>query len=70
MFTFNEETKEKEIHEVEYVYKNLSKNENMYELELEDGKILKLTGNHKVLLTSGIYKRVDELSEEDNILEY
>lgn len=70
VFTFNEETKEKEIHEVEYVYKNLSKNENMYELELEDGKILKLTGNHKVLLTSGIYKRVDELSEEDNILEY
>ena len=42
----------------------------MYELELESGKILRLTGNHKVLLTSGIYKRVDELLEEDDILEY
>ena len=56
-----------EDREVEYVYKNLSKEEQMYEIELEDGKILKLTGNHKVLLKDGTYKRIDILNEGDDI---
>lgn len=67
VYTFNTHTKQREIHEVEYVYKNLSKNQQMYELEMEDGTILKVTGNHKVLLKSGEWKRVDELTEGDDI---
>ena len=67
VYTFNTFTKEKEIHEVEYVYKNLSKNQQMYEIEMEDGSIIKITGNHKVLLQSGEWKRVDELTDGDDI---
>jgi intein/homing endonuclease len=37
------------------------------ELELENGKILKITGNHKIKLTSGKWVRVDELLEDDDI---
>ena len=70
VYTYNEKTKEKEIKEVEYVYKNLSKHDFLYEIELEDGSIIKLTGNHKVLLTNGLYKRVDELAVNDDIMEY
>lgn len=68
VYTFNEKTQTKEINEVEYVYKNLSKSDILYEVELEDGTILKLTPNHKVLLTNGIYKRADELLDTDDIL--
>lgn len=57
-----------EVREVEYVYKNLSKNSQMYEIELDNGNILKLTGNHKVKLTSGKYVRVDELTGNEEIL--
>lgn len=70
VYTYNTNTHNKEIHEVDYVYKNLSKNQQMYELEMEDGTILKVTGNHKVLLSSNIWKRVDELSEGDNIVSF
>ena len=70
VWTFNELLKEKEIREVEYVYKNLSKSENMYELELENGEFINITGNHKVLLKSGLWKRVDNLSENDDIVDF
>ena len=68
VLTYNETTCKKEIKEVEYVYKNLSKNQQMYEIEREDGKILRLTGNHKVLTQRG-YIRVDELLETDELLD-
>jgi len=68
VWTFNEITKEKEIKEVDYVYKNLSKSEDMYEIELENGNSVFITGNHKVLLKSGIWKRVDELDINDDII--
>ena len=70
VFTFNEITKEKEIHEVEYVYKNLSPHNEIYELEKEDGTFIKLTGNHKVLTTNRGYVRVDYLNYDDDILEF
>jgi hypothetical protein len=70
IWTFNELTKEKEIKEVDYVYKNLSKSENMYELELENNEIIYITGNHKVLLKNGIWKRVDNLLENDDIMDF
>lgn len=66
--TVNQKTGEIEIREVEYVYENLSK-EDMYEIETEDGRILRLTGNHKVMLSDLSWKRVDELTESDEILE-
>lgn len=42
----------------------------VYEIEFEDGVVAKLTGNHKLKLLSGEWKRVDELTELDEILEY
>ena len=68
VWTFNEMTKEKEIKEVDYVYKNLSQQEQMYEIQLEDGNSIFITGNHKVLLKTGIWKRVDELNIDDDII--
>lgn len=65
--TVNEKTMEVEIKEVDTVYHNLSKGNQMYEIEMDNGKIIKVTGNHKVLLTNGKYKRVDELTLDDDI---
>jgi len=66
--TINEESGDIEFKEVEFIYNNLSKNQQMYEIEMEDGSILKITGNHKVKLTSGIWKKVEELTIEDEII--
>ena len=66
--TVNQRTGEIQSREVEFVYENLSQ-EDMYEIETDDGRILRLTGNHKVLTADLIWKRVDELRENDEILE-
>lgn len=66
--TVNEKTGEIQQREVEYVYENLSQ-EDMYEIETEDGRILRLTGNHKVMLADLTWKRVDELKENDEVIE-
>lgn len=42
----------------------------VYEIEFEDGTVVKLTGNHKLKTVSGEWKRVDELTEADDILQY
>jgi RNase P/RNase MRP subunit p29 len=68
VWTLNENTNTQEIKEIEFVYKNLSKDQQMYEIEMEDGNMLKITGNHKVLTTNNIWKRVDELDEKDEIV--
>jgi len=67
--TINETTKIIEDKKVEYVYKDLSKNENMYEIEFEDDKIIKITGNHKVLCADFIWKKVEDLTENDDIID-
>lgn len=67
--TINESTKEVEDKKVEYVYKNLSKNENMYEIELENGKIIRITGNHKVLCSDFKWKKVEDLKIDDDIID-
>lgn len=41
-----------------------------YEILLESGELIKCTANHPFLLTSGIWKRADELLESDDILKY
>lgn len=40
------------------------------QIELEDGTILKCSNNHLFMLTDGSYKRADELTEADELLEY
>jgi primosomal protein N' len=66
--TTNDDTLELEDNQVEYIHKNLSQGNQMFEIEVEDGTVLKITGNHKVKLLNGLYKRVDELTLEDEIL--
>lgn len=70
VWTYNTDKNKKEIKEVDYVYKNLSVNDDMYEIELENGDIINITGNHKVLLTTNIWKRVDNLNIDDDILDF
>lgn len=53
---------------VDAVYKNLTKssNEKMYELEFDNNKKIKVTGNHKFLTQRG-WVRADQLSIADDI---
>lgn len=41
----------------------------VYEIEFEDGNIYKFTGNHKLKTLTG-WKRVDELTPDDNIISF
>jgi hypothetical protein len=68
--TINETTKEIENKMVEYVYENLSIKNDMYEIEMEDGRIIKITGNHKVYTSDFIWKKVEDLTECDEILDF
>ena len=70
VWTYNEYLHILEIKEVEFVYKNLSKSEQIFELELDNGQILKITGNHKVLTILNIWKRIDEINEGDDIIDF
>ena len=70
VWTFNEKKRIKEILPVKEVFRNLSKHEKMYEIELEDHTVLKITGNHKVLTKNRGYVRVDKLNENDDILNF
>ena len=52
---------------VDYCVKD--NNDDWYEIEVEGGVFIKLTGNHKVWLPDlGCYRRVDEINEEDYVL--
>lgn len=68
--TINEKSKEIENKRVDYVYKNLSIGETMYELEMEDGSFINITGNHKVYTTDFEWKRIDELTLYDEIIDF
>ena len=65
--TYNEKLHIIEDKLVKGIHKNISKKESMYELTLSNGNIIKITGNHKVLLTNGKWKRVDNLEVSDII---
>lgn len=64
--TRNEESGKIEDKEILKVHHNLSVNEQMYEIELETGETVKITGNHKVYTDRG-WLRVDELELTDSI---
>jgi len=68
VLTVNETTGDIEIKPVVKLHHNLNKGEQMYEIEMENGDILKITGNHKVKLTTNEWRRVDELKDSDEIL--
>lgn len=66
--TINEETGLIENKPVVKLHHNLNKGEQMYEIEMDNGDILKITGNHKVKLINGSWKKVEDLNGEDEIL--
>lgn len=66
--TINEETGLIEDKPVVKLHHNLNKGEQMYEIEMDNGDILKITGNHKVKLIDGSWKKVEDLKEKDEIL--
>ncbi len=68
VLTINEETKEIQIKPVIKLHHNLNKGSQMYEIEMENGDIIKITGNHKVKLINGTWKKVEDLDESDEIL--
>jgi len=70
IYTINEKNGLVEIKEVDFVYKNISKDQQMYEIEMENGKKIKITGNHQVILKNKERKRVDQLNEEDEIFDF
>lgn len=69
ILTVNEELNVTEYKPIEKVHKNLrhSASETMYEVMMEDGSTLRITGNHKVNTQRG-WVRTDELTLEDSIL--
>lgn len=66
--TINEESGLIENKPVVKLHHNLNKGEQMYEVEMDNGDVLKITGNHKVKLIDGSWKKVEDLNEEDEIL--
>jgi len=70
VWTYNTNKHLKEKKEVDYVYKNLSSNEDMFEIELENNEKIFITGNHKVRLITNEWKRVDELTIDDEIIDF
>jgi hypothetical protein len=69
VITYNETTKSYEPNSVVKRHENLSvsSTEEMYSLEFDDGTILEVTGNHKILTTVG-YIRADVLTPMHEII--
>jgi hypothetical protein len=67
VLTINENTKLYENKEIVDVYHNMGSGNDLYELIMENESILKVTGNHKIMLSDGSWKRVDELTLNDDI---
>ena len=65
--TYNEKTKTIENKKVLKVHQNISITEDFYEIETATGIKLQITGNHKVLLKNGVWKKVEELKVGDII---
>jgi len=68
LLTINESTKKIEEKKVKKLHKNLNKGTQMYEVVMENGDLLKITGNHKVKLINGDWKKVEDLNRSDEIL--
>jgi hypothetical protein len=66
--TINEQSGEIENKPVVKLHHNLNKGTQMYEIEMNNGDILRITGNHKVKISDGSWKKVEDLNEDDEIL--
>jgi hypothetical protein len=66
--TINEQSGEIENKPVVKLHHNLNKGAQMYEIEMNNGDILRITGNHKVKISDGSWKKVEDLNEDDEIL--
>jgi hypothetical protein len=66
--TVNEKTMQIEIKPVVKQHYNLNKGQQMYEIEMEDGSIINITGNHKIKLTNGKWIKAEDLTSEEDIL--
>jgi len=66
--TVNEVTGELENKPVVKLHSNLNKGSQMYEIEMDNGDIIKITGNHKVKLLNGDWKKVQDLDGTEEIL--
>lgn len=68
VLTINEFTGEIEDKPVVKLHHNLNKGAQMFEIEMENGDIIKITGNHKVKLKDGSWKKVEDLVGDEDIL--
>jgi len=69
VINYCEKTQEFKVDTVVHQHRNLNKSqcEKMYELEFENGRCIRVTGNHKFLTDRG-WCRADELTEHHQIL--
>lgn len=67
VLTVNNKTGNIESNYVDFIYHNMSKDNQMYEIETECGKVLKVTGNHKLRLSNGEWKKVEDLIDSDEL---
>lgn len=65
--TINETTGRIENKPIIKVHRNISINEKMFKISVSNGNVVKITGNHKVMLISGTWVRADELEIGDII---
>jgi hypothetical protein len=68
VMTFNETMNRFEAKPVVKQHCNLTQTSEVFRLTFENGTSMEITGNHKVLLKSGSWKRVDALVENDDVL--
>ena len=69
VLSYDIETGEEEWDEIVNWSMLENKNSQWYEITLEDDSIILITGNHRVWLPElGCYRKVDDLSEEDEFL--
>jgi len=67
--SYNEFENKVEFKKILKYHDNLSDQDEWYEIELEDGTILKATGDHRVYLTeSYCYRKVCDLNGDEKIL--
>lgn len=64
--TFNPKTQLLEYSD-ECTVKETVKSNDYYEIELENGAVLKCTGTHRLMLKDGSYKYVKDLTEDDEL---
>jgi len=69
VINYCEKTQEFKVDTVIHRHRNLNKSkcEKMYELEFDNGRCIRVTGNHKFLTDQG-WCRADELTEHHQIL--